>query len=150
MSLEERIMPDLKAAMKAKDQASLRGIRAIKAAILLAKTDGSGQKLDEAKEIKMLQKLVKQRQDSYDIFAKEGRNELAQTEMEEIEVIKRYLPEQMSEDELKKIIGEIVAQTGASSMKDMGKVMGMAAQRLVGKADGKAIAGVVKSILGSV
>lgn len=147
MSLEERIMPDLKAAMKAKDQASLRGIRAIKAAILLAKTDGSGQKLDEAKEIKMLQKLVKQRQDSYDIFAKEGRNELAQTEMEEIEVIKRYLPEQMSEDELKKIIGEIVAQTGASSMKDMGKVMGMAAQRLVGKADGKAIAGVVKSIL---
>lgn len=143
MSLEERIMPDLKAAMKAKDQASLRGIRAIKAAILLAKTDGSGQKLDEAKEIKMLQKLVKQRQDSYDIFAKEGRNELAQTEMEEIEVIKRYLPEQMSEDELKKIIGEIVAQTGASSMKDMGKVMGMAAQRLVGKA----IAGVVKSIL---
>ena len=147
MSLEERIMPDLKAAMKAKDQASLRGIRAIKAAILLAKTDGIGQKLDEAKEIKMLQKLVKQRQDSYDIFAKEGRNELAQTEMEEIEVIKRYLPEQMSEDELKKIIGEIVAQTGASSMKDMGKVMGMAAQRLVGKADGKAIAGVVKSIL---
>lgn len=147
MRLEERIMPDLKAAMKAKDQASLRGIRAIKAALLLAKTDGSGTEMDDQKEIKLLQKLVKQRQDSYDIFAKEGREELAKTEMEEIEVIKRYLPEQMSEDDLKKEIQDIISKTGASSMKDMGKVMGMASAKLAGKADGKTISGIVKQLL---
>ena len=148
MRLEERIMPDLKAAMKSKDQAALRGIRAIKAAILLAKTDGSGSDLDDQKEIKLLQKLVKQRQDSYDIFQKEGREELAKTEMEEIEVIKKYLPEQMGEEELKKEIENIINQTGASSMKDMGKVMGMASSKLAGKADGKTISTIVKQLLG--
>ena len=148
MSLEQRIMPDLKSAMKSKDQAALRGIRAIKAALLLAKTDGSGSEMDEQKEIKLLQKLVKQRQDSYDIYTKEGRTELAQTEMEEIEVIKKYLPEQMGEEELKKIIQDIISKTGASSMKDMGKVMGMASSQLAGKADGKTISTIVKQLLG--
>ena len=148
MSLEQRIMPDLKSAMKSKDQAALRGIRAIKAALLLAKTDGSGSEMDEQKEIKLRQKLVKQRQDSYDIYTKEGRTELAQTEMEEIEVIKKYLPEQMGEEELKKIIQDIISKTGASSMKDMGKVMGRASSQLAGKADGKTISTIVKQLLG--
>lgn len=141
-------MGDLKAAMKNKDQAALRGIRAIKAAILLAKTDGSGKELDEAGEIKLLQKLVKQRQDSLEIFKKQGREDLAKIEAEEIEVIQRFLPEQMSEDELKVIIKQIIEKTGAQSMKDMGKVMGMASQQLAGKADGKTIAAIVKNELG--
>ncbi|MEE9374573.1 MAG: GatB/YqeY domain-containing protein [Saprospiraceae bacterium] len=147
MSLEERIMPDLKAAMKAKDQAALRSIRAIKAAILLAKTDGSGTKMNEDLEIIMLQKLVKQRQDSYAIFSKQDRAELAQIEMEEIEVIKKYLPAQMSEADLTKVIQDIISKTGAATMKDMGKVMGMAASQLSGRADGKTISRIVKSLL---
>lgn len=148
MSLEAKIMGDLKTAMKSKDQAALRGIRAIKAAILLAKTDGSGKELDEAGEIKLLQKLVKQRQDSLDIYTKQGRDDLAKIEEEEIAVIQRFLPEQMSEEKLKVIIKDIIAKTGAESMKDMGKVMGMASQQLAGKADGKTIASIVKSELG--
>lgn len=147
MSLENRIMGDLKAAMKNKDQAGLRGIRAIKAAILLSKTDGSGKALDEAGEIKMLQKLVKQRQDSYDIFVKQGRDDLAKIEAEEIKVIQKYLPEQMSEADLKEVILSIIEKTGASSMKDMGKVMGLASKELAGKADGKTISTIVKSQL---
>jgi len=147
MSLEQTIMGELKAAMKNKDQAALRGIRAIKAAILLAKTDGSGQELDESGEIKLLQKLVKQRQDSLDIFNKQGRDDLAQVEAQEIAVIQKFLPEQMGEEELTTIIKEIVTQTGATSMKDMGKVMGMASQKLAGKADGKTLANIVKQIL---
>lgn len=148
MTLEERIKPDLVAAMKAKDQASLRGIRAIKAAILLAKTDGSGKAITPEVEIKMLQKLIKQRKDSLEIYEKQGREDLAVTEREEIEVIEKYLPEQMGEEELKKVIKEIIDQTGASSMKDMGKVMGMANKQLAGRADGKTISGVVKQMLG--
>jgi uncharacterized protein YqeY len=147
MSLETRINNDLKEAMKAKDQQALRGIRAIKAAILLAKTDGTHHDLDEASEIKLLQKLVKQRKDSLDIYEKQGREDLAQTEREEIEIIERYLPEQMSEEELEKIIKGIVDKTGASSMRDMGKVMGMASKQLAGKADGKTISGIVKKLL---
>ncbi len=147
MSLENKITQDLKTAMKAKDQVSLRGIRAIKAAILLAKTDGSGKELNEDLEIKMLQKLVKQRQDSLDIYEKQGREDLAVVEREEIDVIKRYLPEPLSAEELEAMIKEIIAQTGASSMKDMGKVMGMASKALAGKADGKTISGVVKQLL---
>lgn len=148
MSLEQKIMGDLKAAMKSKDQAALRGIRAIKAAIILTKTDGSGTVLDETGEIKLLQKLVKQRQDSLDIFKKQGREDLAKIEEEEIEVIQKFLPQQMGEDELLPIIQEIVSQTGAQGMKDMGKVMGMASQKLAGKADGKTIASIVKQLLG--
>lgn len=147
MSLEARINEDLKEAMKSKDQVSLRGIRAVKAAILLAKTDGSGEALNEEKEIKLLQKLVKQRQDSLDIYVKQNREDLAAVEREEIEVIQRYLPEQLSEEKLKEIISDIISKTGASGMKDMGKVMGLASQELSGKADGKTISAVVKTLL---
>ncbi|NNF36082.1 MAG: GatB/YqeY domain-containing protein [Saprospiraceae bacterium] len=149
MSLESKIMGDLKAAMKAKDQASIRSIRAIKAAILLAKTDGSGKEIDEAGEIKMVQKLVKQRQDSLEIYEKQGREDLAVTEREEIEVLKKYLPEQMSESDLKAFIEALIGEVGASSMKDMGKVMGLANQRLAGKADGKTISVIVRQLLTS-
>ncbi|KGE88672.1 MULTISPECIES: GatB/YqeY domain-containing protein [Phaeodactylibacter] len=148
MSLEKTIMTDLKNAMKAKDQAALRGIRAIKSAILLEKTSGSGKEITEADEIKMLQKLVKQRKDSEQIYLKEGREDLAAKEAEEIEVIQRYLPEQMSDEELEKEVKAIVEEVGATSMKDMGKVMGLASQRFAGRAEGKAISAKVKAILG--
>jgi len=147
MSLEAKLMTDLKAAMKAKDQAALRSIRAVKAAIILAKTDGTGAEITEDIEIKILQKLVKQRQDSLDIYVKQGREDLAVTEREEIAVISKYLPEQMSTDDLKTFIGELIAKTGASGMKDMGKIMGMASGQLAGKADGKTISTVVKELL---
>lgn len=147
MSLESKLMPDLKAAMKAKDQAALRSIRAIKASILLLKTDGSGKEVDEAAEIKLLQKLVKQRKDSLEIFEKQGREDLAVTEREEIEIIEKYLPTQMSEEEIKSVVVSIISETGASSMRDMGRVMGMANQKMAGQADGKAIANVVKALL---
>ncbi len=148
MTLEEKINNDLKTAMKAKDQTALRGIRAIKSAILLAKTDGSGKDLNDESEIKLLQKLVKQRKDSLDIYEKQSREDLASKEREEIEIIERYLPEQMGAAELEAIIGKIIEQTGASSMRDMGKVMGVASKQLAGKADGKTISGVVKQLLG--
>jgi len=147
MRLQDRIMPDLKAAMKAKDQAALRTIRAIKAAIILQQTDGSGAEMTEEMEIKLIQKLSKQRQDSMDIFVKQGREDLAVTEREELAVLKNYLPEQLSEDEIKVIIDKIIADTGAAGMKDMGRVMGMASKELAGKADGKTISGIVKASL---
>ena len=147
MSLENRVNENLKNAMKAKDQGALRSLRAIKSAILLANTDGSGQKLDEAREIKLLQKLVKQRRDSLDIYEKQNREDLASVEREEIEIITKYLPEQISEDDLKNMVSEIIHQVGASSMKDMGKVMGMANQKLAGKADGKTISAIVRVLL---
>jgi len=149
MSLESRIMGDLKEAMKSKDQAALRAIRAIKAAILLVKTDGSSTDLDQAGEIKLVQKLIKQRQDSLDIYVKQGREDLAATEKEEIAVLQKYLPEQLSEEELTPILKEIIESSGASSMKDMGKVMGMASQKLAGKADGKTISSIIKNLLTS-
>lgn len=148
MSLEAKITADLKTAMKAKDEATKRGIRAIKAQILLVKTDGSGKELDEAGEIKILQKLVKQRKDSLAIFEQQGRADLAQIESEEIAVIEKYLPKQMDEGALTDFLKGIIAQTGASSMKDMGKVMGMASKQLAGKADGKTISTIVKQLLG--
>ena len=147
MSLEQKIMQDLKTAMKAKDQASLRGIRAIKSAMQLAKTDGSGTEIDAGAEIKMLQKLVKQRQDSLNIFEEQGREDLAQVEREEIEVIQRYLPEQMSDEVLEQKLREIIARVGAESMRDMGKVMGIASKEFAGKADGKTISAKVKALL---
>ena len=148
MTLEERVNQDLKDAMKAKDQAALRGIRAIKAAILLQKTDGSGQVLNEDLEIKLLQKLVKQRRDSLGIYEKQNREDLALTEREEIAIIEKYLPKQLSEAEVEGILRQIIADAGASSMKDMGRVMGAASQELAGKADGKLMAGIVKRLLG--
>ncbi|MEL6656076.1 MAG: GatB/YqeY domain-containing protein [Bacteroidota bacterium] len=148
MSLEKKIMQDLKTAMKAKDQASLRGIRAIKSAIQLAKTDGSGREIDEAAEIKLLQKLVKQRQDSLGIYEKQNREDLAQVEREEIEVIQRYLPEQMTDEELETRLRAIIERVGAESMRDMGKVMGAASKEFAGQADGKTISAKVKELLG--
>lgn len=147
MSLEEKINEDLKTAMRAKDDIALRGIRAIKSAILLAKTDGSGQVIDETREVQMLQKLVKTRQESLDIFVKNEREELAKIEREEIEIIKRYLPAMIEGAELEAILKQIVAETGASSAKDMGKVMGAANKQLAGKADGRAISEIVKALL---
>jgi uncharacterized protein len=149
MTLEEKIMNDLKEAMKAQDKAALRGIRAVKAAILLAKTDGSGQAINEEKEIQILQKLVKQRRESLEIYEKENRAELAQVEREEISIIERYLPQQMSAEELTAALKEIIAETGATSVKDLGKVMGVASKKFAGKADGKAISETVKQLLNS-
>lgn len=147
MSLEQKIMQDLKTAMKAKDQGTLRGVRAIKSALQLAKTDGSGREIDEAAEIKLLQKLIKQRQDSLGIYEKQEREDLAQVEREEIEVIQRYLPEQMSTEELENRLREIITRVGAESMRDMGKVMGAASKEFAGQADGKTISAMVKSLL---
>jgi len=147
MSLETKLIADLKAAMKAKDQASLRGIRAIKAELVKFKTSGTGEELNDAAEIKILQRLVKQRQDSLSIFTEQGREDLAVVEREEIAVITKYLPAQMSPEELKEKVQEIITQIGASSMKDMGKVMGMASKAFAGKADGKSISTMVKELL---
>jgi uncharacterized protein len=147
MSLESRLMTDLKEAMKAKDQAAMRSIRAAKAAIILIKTDGSGTEIDESGEIKLIQKLVKQRQDSLDIFEKQNREDLAVIEREEIAVLQKYLPQQLSEEELTPIIQSLIEKTGASGMKDMGKIMGMASSQLSGQADGKAISAIVKKLL---
>lgn len=147
MSLEATINEDLKTAMKAKDQTALRGIRAIKSAILLFNTSGSADTLDTEKEIALLQKLVKQRQDSLDIFVKQGREDLAVIEREEIAVIMRYLPQQLSEDELKVAVKSIMDRLGATTMKDMGRVMGEASKEFAGKADGKTISAVVKTML---
>ena len=148
MTLEEKINQDLVAGMKAKDEVTLRGIRAIKSAIQLIKTDGSGQVMDETREVQLLQKLVKTRQESFDIFTQNNRPELAQKEREEIEVIKRYLPAMMEGEELEAVLKQIVADTGASTARDMGKVMGAANKQLAGKADGRAISEIVKRLLG--
>src|SRR5687767_4893394 len=147
MSLESTINEDLKTAMKAKDQAALRGIRAIKSAILLYNTSGATDEMNTEKEIVLLQKLIKQRQDSLDIYEKQGREDLAVVEREEIEVIMRYLPQQLTEVELRAAIADIISKTGASSMRDMGKVMAEASKELAGKADGKTISVVVKELL---
>ena len=148
MGLEQKVMADMKDAMKAKDEAGLRGLRAIKAAIIIAKTaEGAHGELKEEDETRLLQKLVKQRKDSLDIFTKQNRDDLAKKEEEEIAVIEKFLPKQMSGDELKAAIAEIISETGASSPADMGKVMGIASKKLGGQADGKAISGVVKELL---
>ncbi len=148
MNLEEKVMIDLKSAMLAKDEKSLRSLRAIKAAIINTKTaEGFSGEIKEEDEIKLLQKLVKQRKDSLEIYEKQNREDLASKEREEIEVIEKFLPEQMSEEELRKNIENIIKETGATSPADMGKVMGVANKKLAGKADGKAIAAIVKDIL---
>lgn len=148
MGLEQKIMAELKTAMLAKDEKTLRSLRAVKAAILLAKTaEGAGGELKEEEEVKLLQKLVKQRKDSLEIFQQQNRTDLAQKEKEEIEVIEKFLPQQMSADEIKQAVGKIIADTGASSPADMGKVMGVATKQLAGKADGKTISAIVKELL---
>ncbi len=147
MSLEQNIMAKMKDAMKAKDEAALRGLRAIKAAILLAKTSGGSGEITADDEIQLLQKLVKQRQDSLEIFQQQNRTDLAQKEEEEINIIEQFLPKQLGADELKTIVAGIIAEVGATSAADMGKVMGAASKQLAGQADGKAISAVVKELL---
>ncbi|MEP7322074.1 MAG: GatB/YqeY domain-containing protein [Saprospiraceae bacterium] len=147
MNLEEKINNDIKESMKAKDQAWLRGVRAVKAAILLAKTDGSGLELNEEREIKLLQKLVKQRQDSLTIYETQNREDLAKVEREEIEIIQRYLPKQMTLEDLESYVRDLIQTHGANGIKDMGKIMGLASKGLSGKADGKTIADLVKKML---
>jgi len=150
MSLEQEIMTQLKAAMLAKDEAALRSLRAIKAAILLAKTaEGATGEMSSEAEIKLLQKMVKQRKDSLEIFQQQNRPELAQKEQEEIAVIEQFLPKQLSEEEVRTILGEIISRTGATSPADMGKVMGAATKELAGKAEGKLVASLVKELLTS-
>jgi uncharacterized protein YqeY len=147
MSLQDRITADLKTAMRNKDEAGKRGIRAIKQAILLQQTDGSGTTLDEEGEIALLQKLVKSRQESLDIYTQQGREDLAQPEREEIEVISRYLPEPLDEAQLEALVKQVIDATGATSMRDMGKVMGQVNAKAAGRADGKQIAAIVKRML---
>ena len=148
MSLEQKVMADLKTAMLAKDEKSLRALRAIKSAIIIAKTsEGAHGEIKEDDEIKLLQRLVKQRKDSLEIYEKQNREDLAEKEKEEITVMEKFLPKQLDEAELKEIITKIIAETGAASPADMGKVMGAANKQLAGKADGKKIAGIVKELL---
>jgi uncharacterized protein len=149
MNLETKVNAALVTAMKAKDEVTLRSLRAIKTAIQLAKTDGSGQAIDEAREVQMVQKLVKTRQESLDIYTKNGREDLAVKEREEIEVIRQFLPAMMEGAELEAAVAAIIAETGASGAKDMGKVMGAANKALAGKAEGRAISEVVKRLLGA-
>ena len=148
MALEQNIMVELKKAMLSKDEKSLRGLRAIKAAIINAKTaEGAGGVLKEEDEAKMLQKLVKQRRDSLAIFQQQNRTDLAQKEQEEIEVIEMFLPKQLTQEELKEKVQQIITESGATGMAEMGKVIGLANKQLVGMADGKAISAVVKELL---
>lgn len=148
MNLEQKIMTELKTAMLAKDEVGLRSLRAIKAAILLVKTsEGGSGEVKEEDEIKLLQKLVKQRKDSLEIFEQQNRTDLAQKEKEEIAVIEKFLPKQLSADELKEALRKIIAEVGASSPADLGKVMGIASKQFAGKADGKTISSLVKELL---
>ena len=149
MSLEISINAAIKTAMLAKNEADLRGLRAIKSAILLAKTaDGKQGEIAQEDEIKLLQKLAKQRRDSLEVFIAQNREDLAQKEREELTLIEQYLPKQMDEAELREALQTIIQQVGASSTADMGKVMGIASKQLAGKADGKAISAVVRAVLG--
>lgn len=147
MGLEQHVMGALKEAMKAKDQAALRALRAIKQAILLFNTSGTNELLDETAEVRILQKLIKQRKESAQIFHQQSRPDLAIIEEEEIEVIIRFLPQQLSPEELKEAIQALIQETGANGMKDMGRLIGAANQRLGGRAEGKAIADCVKNLL---
>ena len=147
MSLEKDVMTQMKAAMKAKDSVALEALRAVKGAILLAKTDNGQQELTEEEEVKLVQKLVKQRKDSAQLYREQNREDLAEPEEKQAEVIAQFLPEQLSEAEIEANVEAIIAQTGAEGMKDMGKVMGLASKELAGKADGKTISMVVKKKL---
>ncbi|OAQ40708.1 glutamyl-tRNA amidotransferase [Pedobacter psychrophilus] len=147
--LENTINQDIKTAMLAKDETSLRSLRAIKSAILLAKTEkGASQDITEEAEIKVLQRLVKQRKESADIYKAQNRDDLYQIEADEIGVIERYLPQQLSQQELNDYIKGLIEKLNVTSVKEMGKIMGVANKELSGKADGKAISETIKSLLG--
>ncbi|MEA3497209.1 MAG: GatB/YqeY domain-containing protein [Bacteroidota bacterium] len=141
------INEDLKSAMRAKDKAALRGIRAVKSALLLLKTNSSAKEITKDDEIKILQKLVKQRKESIIVYTEQGRDELAKEETEELEVIQKYLPKQLSKVEIEKVIAEVIIETSAKSMADMGKIMAVAMKKFGGQADGKTISAIVKEKL---
>jgi hypothetical protein len=147
MSLATQIMDEIKNAMRAKDTIALEALRAIKSEILLAQTSGSGEELTEDDEIKILQRLVKMRKDSFEIFTKQNRPDLAEPELAQIAVIEKFLPAQLSEAEVEAIIAKIIAETGATGIASMGKVMGAASAQIGGQAEGKTISGIVKKLL---
>ena len=148
MSLQQKITEAIKTAMKAKDAVALESLRAIKSAILIAQTQsGASETLYAEEELKLLQKLVKQRKDSAAIFNEQGRTDLADPELAQCAIIEKFLPAQLSEDEITVVVSEVIGQTGASGMKDMGKVMGLVSQKLAGQADGKTISNIVRSQL---
>lgn len=148
MALLENIDQSIKAALLGKDQVTLRGLRAIKAALLVAKTEkGASENLTEEAEIKILQKMVKQRKESAEIYKQQNRQDLLNVELEEISVIESFLPKPLSPEELEVAIKSIIEETGATNVKDLGKVMGLASQRLGGSADGKSISAIAKALL---
>lgn len=147
MSLKDQVQESMKVAMKAKDKNKLQALRSIKSAILLAETESSDKELSLEDELKMLQKLAKQRKESISIYKDQGRKDLAEEEEQELKVIEEFMPEMMSEEEIEKEVKSIIAETGAAGMKDMGKVMGMASKRFAGKADNSVVAKIVKSEL---
>ena len=148
MYLINRISESIKTAMKEKDSIKLESLRAVKSALILLQTEkGSGSQIPKSEEIKILQKLVKQRKDSAEIYRSQNRSDLAELEINQSKIIEDFLPQQISEDELRKIITNIIDKNEASGMKDMGKVMGIATKELLGKADGKTISNLVKSLL---
>jgi uncharacterized protein len=150
MSLEQNVMAELKTAMLSKDEAALRALRAIKASIINAKTaEGAKGEISADDELKLLQKLVKSRKDSLEIYQQQNRPELARKEEEEIAIIEKFLPAQLSADEIREELKKIISTVGATSPADMGKVMGVASKQLAGKADGKTIAALVKELLAS-
>lgn len=148
MSLEKEIMSAMINAMKSKDQIALRALRAVKSALIIHKTNkGSSENISSEDEMKLLQKLVKQRKDSADIFKKQNREDLAKPELDEVEVISKFLPEAMSEYEIESVVKETISSLGADGIKDMGKVMGVVSGKLAGKADGKTISTIVRNNL---
>ena len=147
MSLTDRVNAGIKEAMKNKDEARKRTLRAIKAKLLLLKTDGSGAEITEEKEIKLVQKMKKEREDSMATYVQQGREDLAAIEREEIEILKEFLPKEMSPEELEAEVKAIIDEVGASSMRDMGKVMGIATKRFAGRADGKVVSTLVRNLL---
>ena len=149
MGLQQKVMEKMKEAMKSKDSIALESLRAIKSELLLLQTKGgASEELTAEDEIKLLQKLVKQRKDSAALYLEQGRQDLADPELAQVEIISQFLPEQMSDEAIKIVVAKIIEKTGATSMKDMGAVMGMASKELAGKADGKAISIAVKQLLG--
>lgn len=148
MSLEKNIAEEMKAAMRAKDKVKLEALRSIKSAILMAKTEtGGGAELSEAEELKIVQKLQKQRKDSLEIYEQQKREDLAQEERAQLEVIESFLPKQMEEEELRQYVREVITRVNATGAQDMGKVMGTANKELAGRADGKAISAIAREEL---
>lgn len=147
MSLEKQVIEEIKAAMKAKDTVALQALRALKSAFMLEKTTGADHSLSPEQAMKIVQKQVKQRKDSADIFIKQGRQDLANPELTEAAILEKFLPEALSEEEIQKVVAEVIERLGAESMKDMGKVMGIVSKQLAGRADGKTISGIVRKYL---